>query len=373
MKKIILLITIGITIFSCENGKKDNQFLINGSLAGLSKGKVYFQKIVDGKLRSVDSTEIQLDTLTKAGTFQFKGSLILPEFCLIKYTDKGISLFVENQNINIKGNIDSLDKITITGSKINDNYKAFIDSRRPFEDQGEIIGNKMKLAKDAKDMITMKKLDKSSDSLDNVEKEYMLKYVKENSNTVLAPFITYKFLAYQIDLKQLQDLVGGFDTAIKKSVYIDYLKERIDILKKVQVGQPAPDFTQNDTTGKPISLSSFKGKYVLIDFWASWCGPCRRENPNNIELYKKFNKKGFEILGVSLDKTKEKWEKAIKDDKLVWAQVSDLNYWDNEVAKKLYGIRSIPNTVLIDKEGIIVANGLQGDALKTKLVEILGN
>jgi peroxiredoxin len=137
----------------------------------------------------------------------------------------------------------------------------------------------------------------------------------------------------------------------------------------VSVGQPAPEFTLNDPDGNPIAISSFRGKYLLIDFWASWCGPCRRENPNVVTVYNDFNDKGFEIIGVSLDRDREKWLGAIESDHLTWPHVSDLQYWDS-AAGKLYGINSIPANVLVDRGGIIVARNLHGDDLRKKLQEL---
>ena len=136
-------------------------------------------------------------------------------------------------------------------------------------------------------------------------------------------------------------------------------------------GGEAPDFTMNDREGRPVKLSDFRGKVMLVDFWASWCGPCRKENPHVVELYHHYHDKGFDVLGVSLDKTKEPWLAAIEKDGLVWNHVSDLQGWSNQAAH-LYGVTSIPHTVLVGKDGKIIARNLRGEQLTAKLKEIFG-
>jgi peroxiredoxin len=152
---------------------------------------------------------------------------------------------------------------------------------------------------------------------------------------------------------------------------MDYVKlsQRVETLKNVAVGETVTDFTLNDPSGNPVALSSFRGKILLIDFWASWCGPCRRENPNVVKLYNDFNDKGFEILGVSFDEDFNRWVGAIEDDQLTWPHVSDLQGWGS-AAGKLYGINSIPATVLVDREGTIIAKNLRGEELRKKLEEL---
>jgi peroxiredoxin len=199
---------------------------------------------------------------------------------------------------------------------------------------------------------------------------FMDNVINETPNSILAVnFIHDRFMGSS-DHKAI-DSVLAIIAGAPANAFTDRLKEGRDVLALTAVGQPAPDFTQAQADGTPFSLSSLKGKLVLVDFWASWCGPCRRENPNVVAVYNKYHDKGFDILGVSLDSDRDAWLKAIEDDGLTWNHVSDLAYWDNAVAKQ-YGVRSIPHTVLVGPDGVILAKNLRGEALEAKIAEILG-
>jgi len=225
-------------------------------------------------------------------------------------------------------------------------------------------------AKEAHDTVGVKTVEAAYDSVQKAQSTFMKEYILKNGKSVVAAYLAISN-AYAYSLEDLKAINKAMDPSVANSAYVKKLAEREIILGKVEPGQPAPEFTLNDTTGNPISLSSLKGKVVLVDFWASWCGPCRAENPNVVAAYKRFSSKGFTVFGVSLDTDKDKWLQAIAKDGLTWPHVSDLIGWDNAAAKQ-YGVMSIPASYLLDKEGKIIASNLRGEELVKKLEELLG-
>jgi peroxiredoxin len=170
---------------------------------------------------------------------------------------------------------------------------------------------------------------------------------------------------------EIEAAINAMDTNVAKTPVAKDLLARAQVMKAVAVGQKAPDFTLNDVDGKPVALYSKVGaKLLLVDFWAAWCNPCRQENPNVVKVYKEFNKKGFDVFGVSLDREEEDWINAIADDKLTWTHVSDLQYWNNAAAK-LYAVNAIPANFLLDENGTIIARNLRGEDLYNKVKEVL--
>jgi thiol-disulfide isomerase/thioredoxin len=205
---------------------------------------------------------------------------------------------------------------------------------------------------------------------DGQKKELIRNFIKNNSSS-LACLVFIDNLEMDNEFSIYDQMDKGLYPKFGKNLFVKDFHTKVEAERVTSEGSIAPEISLADSTGKIIKLSTLRGKVVLIDFWASWCGPCRKDNPHNVELYKKYNSKGFEIYGVSLDRDREKWLEAIKKDGLTWTHVSDLQYWKSEGAKT-YGINAIPATVLLDRDGKIIAKKLRGPSLDEKLKEIFG-
>ncbi len=327
----------------------------------------------------IDSTTIN------NGVFEFKGTVAYPvqATLVLSYTAAGqfngpaetMGVYLEGGNIQISS-ADSLGHATIAGGKTNSDYKRLREALNASDEKMyEVTSGLRNLPAD-------KKKDKAFMS------DYMANYIKRQKgiiaeqNEIRAAFIRKNpgSMASLDALKIIDKFVSEYTVAaplfnllsenVKNSGDGREFARKLDKMKVMEVGSMALPFTQNDPEGKPVKLSDFQGKYVLVDFWASWCGPCRLENPNVVKAYQKYHDKGLEILGVSLDRTKNAWLTAIKKDGLTWTHVSDLKGWKNEVAV-MYGIQAVPQNLLLDKTGRIIGKNLKGAALEAKLARLL--
>lgn len=315
-----------------------------------------------------DSTQIT------NGEFKLMGNINEPQMASVEIGDgdwKG-SLFLDNESYLVTTSEEE-GSLEIEGGELNTELQQVENYRQDEKDSIVTIIRKIRsdktLSKDEKDEALKPHFAFYEELYLDSEKN-MGNYIGEHNASYLSPYIVRRHLYYSWEADQLDSVMMVFDPSVRDSKYAKQIAERADKVRNVSIGKVAPDFSQTSPEGANLALSDLKGKYVLIDFWASWCGPCRRENPNVVKTYEKFKGQNFEILGVSLDNDRDKWLKAIEDDKLTWKQVSDLGGWGNEVAQ-LYAVNSIPHTVLVDPDGIILEKNLRGDALKTKLEEIL--
>ncbi|MBI2283588.1 MAG: TlpA family protein disulfide reductase [Bacteroidetes bacterium] len=268
--------------------------------------------------------------------------------------------------------VDSFSNTSIKGSKANDDFAKLEAALKTVNAQMREVSAEYSKAAAAKDEAARKAAEDKLDALDKESRLVYKAYVKNNLSSPVAVHAISQYAGWDINADEVEPLFNQLPAASRSLPTARLLQEQITIAKKTGIGREAMDFTQNDTLGVPVSLSSFRGKYLLVDFWASWCGPCRRENPNVVKAFQAFRDKGFHILGVSLDRpdAKDKWLQAIHDDNLTWTHVSDLKYWQNAVAQQ-YGIQAIPQNLLLDPQGKIIAKNLNGEQLQAKLTEIL--
>jgi peroxiredoxin len=364
------LLIILLTVLLAASCKKAPEYLIQGTINGATSEMAYLIKVVDGERVTIDSVALA------NGAFVFTGNESVPQAYYIKIGDQRyqVEFFVENSSITINADLESLNQATVSGSATHDEYRVYLDKMNEFNQKLQEAYDDYVAAREEDNAELAKEIEETRyKPLREERLEWQKEFVKENSSSYVSPFVIYRQLAFLLTLDEFEGFVNSLSEDISDSPYVITMKENIATLKRVDIGQPFVDITLPDTTGVEVSLSEFVGNgYVLIDFWAAWCGPCRRENPHIVKIYDEFKDKGFEIFGVSFDRNREDWIQAIHQDGITWPQVSDLKFW-NSAAGKLYGVRSIPHTVLIGPDGTIIDKNLRHEQLREKLVEVLGN
>lgn len=292
-------------------------------------------------------------------------------------------MVTEPGTVEINANVENFSDSKVSGSKENELYKSFAEksgkAQQKIMDElygkygKEFVMNRNPDTSDVKYKQLLQDYYKLSDANQKEQLESLKQFIKANPGSFTSVYLLNSY-ATMIDLPEVESLYASLPTKYKDTKSGKSIATVIEARKITAIGKTAPDFSQPDTLGNAVKLSDFRGKYVLVDFWASWCGPCRAENPNLVKTFNKYKDKGFTVLGVSLDQPgkKEAWLAAIHKDKLTWTQVSDLKFWDNEVAV-LYGVKAIPTNLLLDKNGKIIAKDLRGSDLDKKLAEVLGD
>lgn len=336
------------------------QLTIKGDIKGLPDGALITLHAND------PNSEPVAKGTSKGGKFTLTPASAEPNIYILNYAaaNKRLVLFLENVPVTIEGTANSFENLIVKGSSANTDFQAFNNELSP-------LYRKLSAAAQAIN---------SGNQGAAVRKEYEQtlvdiqaktdQFVTARPNSFVSPFVI--LVATQLNTEYLvtEARYNKLSPRVQQGKFGVMLRDAIAEGKIGAIGTEALNFTQNDPNGTPVSLASFRGKYVLVDFWASWCKPCRAENPTVVKAFHTYKDKNFTVLGVSLDRAREPWLKAIEDDKLTWTQVSDLKFWNNEAAK-LYKIEAIPQNYLLDPKGMIIGKNLRGEELLAKLKELL--
>ena len=355
MKKIVFIITSALLFVACNN-LKDNEFLISGTANGIENGKKVFIEVQTETGTLTKDTAVVTD-----GKFELKGITEEIDLGFIRIENEQINLplILEEGKIEINIVKDSLHKSTLGGTPNNDKFQKFNTESRAISEKVAKFekdnGPEMQKAQMSNDTVTINKLLKEYKKFQNEMNDYSKKFIKENPDAYLSVLLLENFLMRQyLTPEEIKSYFEGLDKDVKETKSGKKIKTALDSMTAIVIGKPAPNFSAPSPEGKTISLKESLGKVTIIDFWASWCAPCRKKLPQLAKLYQKYKSQNVKILSISLDVDRLKWIKAIQKENMEWDNVLENNEFEGEVVKT-YGVKAIPSIFLFDDKGILIA------------------
>lgn len=370
MRKVFAIVLGTLIIASC--GQSPKGYTLNGTISGEPEnGSQIFLRTTDSlnQLVSVDTTTLE------NGKFSFSGIQSEPKlhFVFMEANRGNIPVVIENGDIVVEFQKDSMNYAKIKGTPQNEFFMDFLEESRKLSERAMGMQMDMREASQKMDTATVASLREEFEEFQEDAKNFNLDFIRDHPNALISVILLGNIMASQaLPVNEVKVLFEGLSPEMKATEPGKKLKEQLDIMKSTEVGATAPDFSAPTPEGQILALSDVTStsKLTLVDFWAAWCGPCRRENPNIVSVYHQFKDKGFNVIGVSLDTRAEDWKKAIEADGLDWNHISNLQRFNDPIAR-LYNINAIPAAFLLDGNGVIVARDLRGPALGAKVAELL--